>query len=55
MIATKADKVAKSKRKNAMAHMKKILGTEELPMAAASSQLRIGREDVLAIMEKFLQ
>lgn len=55
VIATKADKVAKSKRKNALAHFKKILGAGDLPLAAASAQLAVGKEEVLAIMEKFLQ
>jgi GTP-binding protein len=55
VIATKADKIAKSKRKNALAHFKKILGADEMQLAAASAQLRVGKEEVLAIMEKFLQ
>lgn len=55
VIATKADKIAKSKRKNVLAHMKKVIGMEGLEMAAASAQDGVGREDVLAIMEKYLQ
>ena len=55
IIATKADKVAKSKRKNILAHIKKLTGLNDLEMAAVSAQDRLGREEVLAIMEKYLQ
>lgn len=55
VLATKADKIAKSKRKNALEHMKKILGAGEIPMAAVSAQMKVGKEEALAIMEKFLQ
>jgi GTP-binding protein len=54
LIATKADKVAKSKRKNALAHMRKVVGGGEFDMAAVSSQARFGREELLSIMEKYL-
>ena len=55
VVATKADKVAKSKRKNVLAHLAKQLGAGDLPMAAASSQAAFGREEVLDILERFLQ
>jgi GTP-binding protein len=53
IIATKADKIAKSKRKNACAHMCRILqkyGCREiLPISAEGD---IGKEELLALMEK---
>ncbi|MEI6101774.1 MAG: ribosome biogenesis GTP-binding protein YihA/YsxC [Eubacteriales bacterium] len=55
VLATKADKIAKSKRKNVVEHMKKILGVGEIPMSFVSAQLKVGKEEALAIMEKFLQ
>jgi GTP-binding protein len=54
VVATKADKVAKSKRKNTLAHLKKLIGREGLDMAAVSAQDRLGRDEVLSIMEKYL-
>ena len=55
VVATKSDKIAKSKRKNVLSHLKKLIGRGDLEMAAVSAQDKTGREDVLAIMEKYLQ
>ena len=55
VIATKADKIAKSKRKNNLAHIKKLIGLGDPDMAAVSVLDGIGREEVLTIMEKYLQ
>ena len=53
IIATKADKIAKSKRKNACAHMRKLLQQygcgEILPVSAEGG---IGKEEILELIEK---
>ena len=53
IIATKADKIAKSKRKNACDHMRRMLqdyGCGEIfPISAEGD---IGKEDLLVLMEK---
>jgi len=54
LIATKADKVAKSKRKNTLAHIRKITGAAGADMAAVSAQERLGKEELLSVMEKYL-
>jgi GTP-binding protein len=54
LIATKADKIAKSKRKNVLAHIRKITGMVGFEMAAVSAQGKFGEEDLLSIMEKYL-
>ena len=54
-VLTKADKIAKSKRYNCIAHMKKVIkADEDYPMIAVSSKEKIGRDSLLEIMEKFL-
>ena len=56
VVLTKADKVAKSKRYNCIAHLKKVINAEDdYPMIAVSAKEKIGRESLLEIMEKFLQ
>ena len=54
LVATKADKIAKSKRKNALAHIRKAAGAVDFEMAAVSAQAGFGREALFAIMEKHL-
>lgn len=54
VIATKSDKLAKSKRRNALAHLAKELDMEG-PMAAVSVRCRFGKEELLGILEKLLQ
>lgn len=54
LVATKADKVAKSKRKNALAHILKVAGAGDFESAAVSAQAKFGREELLAIMENHL-
>ena len=54
LVATKADKVAKSKRKNALAHIKKMAGGQAFEAVAVSAQAGAGKEELLAIMEKYL-
>lgn len=54
LIVTKADKVAKSKRKNALAHIRKITGMGDADMAAVSAQGKFGGEELLAVLEKYL-
>lgn len=53
IIATKADKIAKSKRKNACAHMRKLLQQygcgEILPVSAEGG---IGKEEISELIEK---
>ena len=53
IIATKADKMAKSKRKNACAHMRKLLQQyrcgEILPVSAEGG---IGKEEISELIEK---
>ena len=53
IIATKADKIAKSKRKNACAHMRKLLqqyGCGEI--LSVSAEGGIGKEEILELIEK---
>ena len=55
VVLTKADKVAKSKRNNCIAHMKKVIHAEEdYPMIAVSSKDKIGKDELLSLMERFL-
>lgn len=54
LVATKADKIAKSKRKNALVHIKKIAGGQAFEAVAVSAQAKAGREELLGVMEKYL-
>lgn len=55
-VLTKADKIAKSKRYNCIAHMKKVINAaEDYSMIAVSSKEKIGKEQLLDIVEKCLQ
>lgn len=55
VLATKADKIAKSKRKNEAVRLSRILGATIPPkVIPVSSELKIGGEEVLAAMEAYL-
>ena len=56
IVATKADKVAKSKRKNACAHMQKLLrsyGSEAI--LPVSSEAKAGLDEFLDMLEAYLR
>lgn len=55
VVLTKADKIAKSKRYNCIAHMKKVIhAQEDYPMIAVSAKDKLGKDALLELMEKFL-
>ena len=55
VVLTKADKIAKSKRYNCIAYMKKVIhAQEDYPMIAVSAKDKLGKDALLELMEKFL-
>ena len=55
VVLTKADKIAKSKRYNCIAHMKKVIhAQEDYPMIAVSAKDKLGKDALLELMENFL-
>ncbi len=53
ILATKADKLAKSKRKNACLRIRKKILSYEGEILPVSSEANIGRDEVLDLIEKF--
>lgn len=55
IVATKADKVAKTKRPAALKQLSEVVGAVEYPVVAVSSQAKIGAEALLDEIEKAIE